>query len=66
MTAAELTRQVREYMAGQGRKRMAGADAREIGKRGGRPPEQRYCPKCATLCPSAREAAAHCRKTRTK
>jgi len=64
MTSAELTRQVRDYMREQGRKRMLDADPQEIGKRGGRPPKPTYCSQCATLCESAKLAAAHCRRKR--
>ena len=30
---------------------------------GGRPKIKTRCPKCRTICASAREAKAHCRKT---
>ena len=34
------------------------------GRNGGRPPKPSWCQRCGAPCPSAREAAAHCRKTR--
>lgn len=35
------------------------------GHNGGRPPKPTYC-RCGIKCASAREAALHCRKPRTK
>lgn len=34
-------------------------------RRGGRPLKPTYC-RCGQLCPSAKLAALHCRKTRAK